>query len=278
MKKILLILFITLTLQAQERIVALSPSINEILFALGAGEEIVGNTTYSTYPKASKTIPKVGGYFQPNLEKILSLQPTLAIMQEHDLKLVKRLKQLGIRTKVVKIDRLDNIKKSILEIGSEVNQTQKAKAIVSDINDSLKALKGIVNDKKILIVIGHNTSLVKQIFVVGQNLYLNDIIEASGNQNALQSTRKGQPILNQENIIATNPDIVILLAHSMKEKGLTPKDLIAPWKKLPINVAKSEQIYIINKAYAGVPSDRLVLFLEDFREVLERYKEKAVNP
>ncbi|HHS93012.1 MAG TPA: ABC transporter substrate-binding protein [Campylobacterales bacterium] len=138
----------------------------------------------------------------------------------------------------------------------------------------MEALKGIVKDKKILIVIGHNTSLVKQIFVVGQNLYLNEIIEASGNENALQSTRKGQPILNQENLIATDPDIVILLAHSMKEKGLTPEDLINPWKKLPIKVAKTEQIYIINKEYAGIPSDRLVLFLQDFRGILEGY-EKA---
>ncbi|HHD82118.1 MAG TPA: hypothetical protein ENK94_02900 [Campylobacterales bacterium] len=90
----------------------------------------------------------------------------------------------------------------------------------------------------------------------------------------MQSTRKGQPILNQENLIATDPDIVILLAHSMKEKGLTPEDLINPWKKLPIKVAKTEQIYIINKEYAGIPSDRLVLFLQDFRGILEGY-EKA---
>jgi iron complex transport system substrate-binding protein len=270
--KIIWILFLTLSLQAQERIIALSPSINEILFALGAGDEIVGNTMYSTYPKASKEIPKVGGYFQPNLEKILSLKPTLAIMQQHNHKLAKQLNQLGIVTKVVKIDRIENIKNAILEIGDEVKRSKEAQNIVDDINQHLEKLKGIVTDKKILIVIGHNTSLIKQIFVAGQNLYFNDIIKASGNQNALQSTRKGQPILNQENIIATNPDIVILLAHSMKEKGLSPNDLIEPWKKLPIKVAETGQVYIIDKAYAGIPSDRLVLFLEDFRGILKRYQ------
>lgn len=270
--KILWILCLTLSLQAEERIIALSPSINEILFALGAGDEVVGNTTYSTYPEVSNEIPKVGGYFQPNLEKILTLKPTLAIIQQHNHKLAKQLNQLGITTKVVKIDRIENIKNAILEIGDAVNRTKQAEAIVKNIKQHLDELRGIVTDKEILIVIGHNTSLVKQIFVAGQNLYFNDIIEASGNQNALQSTRKGQPILNQENIIATNPDIVILLAHSMKEKGLTPKDLIEPWKKLPIKVAETEQIYIIDKAYAGIPSDRLVLFLEDFRGILEGYK------
>jgi len=275
--KIIWIVLLSLSLNATERIIALSPSINEILFALGAGDQIVGNTTYCTYPKSSKKISKVGGYFEPNLEKILALKPTLVIMQQHNLKLAKQLKQLNINTKIVKIDQIDNIKSSILEIGNELNKTQKAQSIVNDIDQHLKELKGIVTDKKILIVIGHNTSLVKQIFVAGQNLYFDDIIKASGNQNAFQSTRKGQPILNQENIIATNPDIVILLAHSMKEKGLTPHDLIKPWKDLPIKAAKKEHIYIIDKEYAGIPSDRLVLFLKEFKDILQNVKDKELQ-
>lgn len=266
-----------LTLSAEERIVALSPSINEIIFALGAGDKIVGNTTFCDFPKEAVNIPKVGGYFNPSLEKIISLNPTLVIMQENSYKLGQKLQQLGIKTKVVRIDTLSNIRTSILEIGKTLERKDRAEKIVKEIDSELKKLKNITKNRKILIVMGHNTSLASRIFVAGQNLYFDDIINESGNKNALQSQRKGQPVLNMENIIACNPDIVILLSHSMKEMGLGRSDLTNPWMELPISAAKSKSIYIIDKTYSGIPSDRLVYFLQDFREILNDYKSKNGN-
>ena len=165
----------------------------------------------------------------------------------------------------------------MVDLGDLLHKEAKAQNIVSDINKALAEIQGIVKDKKILIVIGHNTSLVKQIFVVGQNLYLDDIINTSGNTNALHSKRKGQPILNQENLIATNPDIVILLAHSMHKRGLTAYDLKEPWRELPINAGKTNDIYIIDKEYSGIPSDRLVLFLHDFKEILHAFNHNKLH-
>ena len=272
--KIIFFLLLTFYSFAQERIVTLSPAINEIIYALNSGANVVGNTQYCTYPKASQSVTKVGGYFSPNLEKILSLEPSIVIMQQNNKKLAQKLKKFGIKTKIIHIDRLPHIKEAILELGTLLHKETNAKSIISKIDKALADIKNIVKDKKILIVIGHNTTLIKQIFVVGQNLYLDDIINASGNTNALHSKRKGQPILNQENIIATNPDIVILLAHSMQQKGLNDADLINPWEALPINAAKSENIYIIDKEYSGIPSHRLVLFLRDFKKILYAYKNK----
>lgn len=273
-KIILLSLIFVLKLSANERIVALSPSVNEIVFALGYGDKIVGNTSYCRYPKESLNITKVGGYFNPSLEKILALNPSLVVMQQNNYKLSKKLKQLGIKTKIVKIDSLENIKKSILEIGETLARNQEEKKIISSIDQELENLKNITKNKRILVVMGHNISLASRIFVAGQNLYFDDIINASGNTNALQSKRKGQPILNMENIIACNPGIVILLAHSMHEKGLSRDDLIKPWRELPIEAGKTDSIYIIDKLYAGIPSDRLVLFLQDFAEILRDYKQE----
>jgi len=276
-KTLFLIFFFISTLWANERIVTLSPSVNEIVFALGKGDKVVGNTTYCKYPKESLAITKVGGYFSPSLEKILALNPSLVVMQENNYKLGKKLKQLGINTKIVKINNLVNIKKSILDIARTLKKEKAGKIIVASINQELQNIKNITKNKRILIVMGHNTSLTSRIFVAGQNLYFDDIINASQNTNALQSKRKGQPILNMENIIACNPDIVILLSHSMKEKGLSRDELINPWRALPINAGKTDSIYIINKLYAGIPSDRLVYFLRDFAEILHHYKKKGVD-
>lgn len=272
MIKLFLLFVISVNIYASERIVALSPSVNEIIFALGKGDNVVGNTTYCKYPLSSQSKTKVGGYFNPSLEKILALNPSIVIMQKNNYKLNKKLKKLGINTKLVKIDTLLNIKTTIADIGDILSKKEEAKKIISSIDEELHNIKKIVSDKKILIVFGHNTSLASRIFVAGQNLYFDDIINASGNTNALKSDRKGQPVLNMENIIATNADIVILLAHSMKEKGLSRDELINPWRELPINAAKTDSIYIINKLYAGIPSDRLVYFLQDFQGILNDYK------
>jgi iron complex transport system substrate-binding protein len=274
--KLILILTLTFQLYAKERIITLSPSLNEIVYALGMGNEVVGNTAYCQYPKETLSVPKVGGYFSPSLEKILILKPTLVLMQKNNHRLKHQLNRLNIKTKMVKIDTLRSIQNSILELGNIFNKREKATTIVKRINRGLKSLKDIVHHKKILIVFGHNTSLVKNIFVAGQNLYFEEIILASENRNALQSTRKGQPILNMENIITTNPDIVILLAHSIKEKNLTKQELIAPWLQLPIDASKTKSIYVEDKRYAGIPSNRLALFLEDFREILIDYKKRTL--
>jgi iron complex transport system substrate-binding protein len=277
MKKILIILFITITLNADknenQRIIALSPSINEIIFALGAGDKIVANTDYALFPKESIELPKVGGYFSPSLEKIVALKPSLVIMQRNNHKLSLKLERVGIKTKVIEIDKLKNIKKAIIDLGNILNKTKEAEKIVEEIEVELKNLHNIVHNKKILIVFGRNTDLSKHIFVAGQNLYFDEIINESNNTNALQSKRKGQPILNMENIIAANPDIVLLLARCDAD-SISNEELIKLWKELPISASKKDAIYINNHIYASMPSDRLVLFLKDFHELLKDYKSK----
>lgn len=274
MRFFILTLFLTLNLYAKERIITLSPALNEIVYALGMGKGVVGNTEYCLFPKETLHLPKVGGYFSVSLEKVLALNPTIVLMQKNNHKLQHQLNQLKIPTKMIRIDTLDTIRNSLLELGKHFHKEENARRIVQEINSSLASIKHIVNNKKILIVFGHNTSLSKNIFVAGQNLYFNQIIKQSGNKNALQSTRKGQPILNMENIIASNPDMVILLAYSLEEKGLTREQLINPWLKLPINASKTHSIYIENKIYAGIPSDRIALFLNDFKAILNDYKKR----
>jgi iron complex transport system substrate-binding protein len=270
--KILLLLFFALNLFGYERVVALSPSINEIVYALGSGDKIVGNTEFCTYPKEAIDKPKVGGYFSPSLEKIVSLKPDLVIMQSNSKLLAKKLEKLGIQTKIISLTTLQDIQNSIKDIGDILKKEKKAKDILATIKQKLQATKNIINNKKILFVIGQNTTLEKRIFVVGQNLYFDDIIRLSGNKNAFVSTRAGQPILGRENIIATNPDIVILLAPYRKAQNLTKEDLLAPWLGLPINAVKKNNIFIEDAEYSGIPSDRLNLFLEDYKTILEKVK------
>jgi len=273
MKYLFLLLF-SINLFAYERIIALSPSINEIIYALGDGDKIVGNTEYCNFPENAKTKAKVGGYFSPNLEKIVSLRPDIVIMLESSKKLSLKLHKLGIKTQILKLTKLEEIQNSIKIIGKLLNKQKEASIILNDIAFRLQNIKKIVSDKKILIVISAYGSIEKRVFVVGQNLYFDDIINISGNINALQSKRKGQPVLNVENIIATNPDIVILLSPMREQRGISIEDIKKPWLTLPINAVKKNNIYVADKPYCAIASDRLVYFLEDFKEYLTDVKNR----
>jgi iron complex transport system substrate-binding protein len=80
-------------------------------------------------------------------------------------------------------------------------------------------------------------------------------------------------MLSYEGILATNPDIIYILAHLVKDEKESKK-LIKPWLNLPVTAARAKTIYVTTKKYAGMPSHRVVNYIKDFREILEDAKSK----
>lgn len=274
MIKLIIFSLMTLSVFAQPRVIALSPSINEIIFSLGEGQSIVGNTKFCNYPPEAKGITKVGGYFSVSLEKVISLNPDMIMLQNYDQKLLSKLKQIRMKTLLLKVDTLEDIKTSIFKIGQFYQKEKEANHIVSNINEALKQTQGIVKNKRILMVISPSLNLNKQIYIVGHNLYLEEIIMYSGNKNAYFNDFKGQPVLNMENILGLNPEVIILLSPYLDTQNITKEALINTWAKLPITAAKNKNIYVIDKEYAGIPSHRVELFLKDFKRILQDVKNK----
>jgi iron complex transport system substrate-binding protein len=264
----------SINLIAGERITTLSPSINEIVFALGSGKNIVANTQYCNFPEESKNIPKVGGYANISLEKLLVAKPTLILSQEYDKKLISNIKKLNLNIKTFKTNNLESIKKTISSLGEILEKEEKAKELNKSIDNSLEDIKGIVSNKKILVVISPREDLSKLIYVAGNNLYFNDIMQTSGNKNAYVSSSLAQAIVNVEKVIKMNPDIVIILAPYINERGISHNSMKKPWLELPIDAAKNDMVYIIDKEYAGIPSNRVVYFINDFRKILEDVRNK----
>ena len=268
MKFIKLLLLLSLNLVAGERIVTLSPSINEIVFALGNGKDIVANTQYCDFPKESKEIPKIGGYSKVSLEKLLVSKPTLILSQEYDKNLILNIKKLNLNIKTFKTNNLKSIKNTIISVGKLLKKENEAKSLVDGINKSLEDIKNIQSNKKILVVISPRKDLNKTIYVAGNHLYFNDIINISGNKNAYQSSLRSQPMVNVEKVIKMNPDIIILLAPYIKERKISENEMKKSWLNLPIKAAKEDKVYIIDKEYAGIPSNRVAYFIDDFRDIL----------
>jgi len=258
---ILFILFITLNSSANERIISLSPSLTEIVYALGKGDSLVGTSSYSLYPKEAQKIPVIGGYENPNIEKILALSPTLVIGQEFIQGTLDKLKYFKIKTLMLNLKTIENIKKSITLLAREIDSENDSK-LIKDIDTAIQEASKNNTPHSVMIVYGLRDDLRSSNYIAGHDIFFEDIIKLSGNTNAYTATSTNQPVLNYENIIALNPDQIIILHSHATEPDVDVKKALKAWQSIPTNASRNNNISIVDENYLHIPSHRVALTIK----------------
>ena len=261
MKILLLTFFFILNLWANERIISLSPSITEIVYALNKGDELVGVSAYSLYPKEAQSLPVVGSYENPNIEKILELKPTLVVGQNYNEGILEKLKIFNIKTLKLNLKRLEKIKESIDILGKALD-AKESKKLVKNIDDALKNAPKAKKPHSVMIVYGLREDLRSGNYIAGHDIFFEDIINECGNTNAYKETYLSQPVLSYENIIAVNPDQIIILHSLATERNVDVKKALSAWKKIPTTASKNNDIHIVNDNYLHIPSHRVALSIK----------------
>ena len=262
MKTLLFLLFFILNLTAEERIVSLSPSITEIHFALDAGEEVVATSSYSLYPPAAKKLPIIGGYTNPNIEKIISYSPTLVVGQSFNITTLEKLKSFGIKTLRLKLKTIQNIQDSITLLGKTIHKVQRAKEVNTNITNTLTNIKKTQKPHSVMIVYGLKEDLRGGIYIAGNDIFFDDIIRASGNTNSYTSSSVSQPVLSYENVIALNPEQIIILHSHATEPNVDVKKALKNWYSLPTKASANKGISIVDEDYLHIPSQRVALTIK----------------
>ncbi|MDK2872000.1 MAG: cobalamin transport system substrate-binding protein [bacterium] len=195
-----------------QRIVSLVPSMTEILFAIGAGDKVVGVTYFDDYPEAVKKLPKVGDLTNPSIEKILELKPdlVLGISNLHE-ELLKRLSELGIPCYSLKLyESLNELYLCIKDLGKFTKREKEAKELRERVRRELFNLseKGrkLKKHPKVFIVIWDSP-----LATVSEKSYISELIEIAGGKNMVSNTDAYFPIYSIEYLIENPPDIVIVI-------------------------------------------------------------------
>ncbi len=260
--RLLVVLLLAFNLHA-ERIIALSPAIAEILFAVGRGSEVVGVSGHTRYPQEAAALPKVGDYFQPNIETILALHPTLVIAQNNHAALLKQLQSLHIATQTVDLEHLESIIKTIDALG---NRSAASQALIANIKAvQQRYANRAPTSQRVLIVFGLFADLRDNIYVSGREVFFNEIIELCGADNAITATVPKQPILNYERLLALNPDVVIIL-HSNANAPVA--QALKAWYALPITAAQNGRIITIDNDFIAMPSHRIAQSIDTLCKVI----------
>ena len=265
----LLFVFI-LTLGASERIVSLSPSLTEIIYALGSEDTLVATSEYSLYPKEAQTLPSVGGYSNPNIEKILSHIPSLVVGQDFNQATLHNIKKFGVETLLLDLQTLTTIKQSITTLGERLGKVQRAQELVADIDDALTSAPKATKPKKVMIVFGLHEDLTRGIYIAGHDIFFEDIILACGHKNAYSSTLTSQPVLSYENVIALNPDTIIILHSKASNPSVNKQKALEAWHNIPTNAAKNKNITVLDESYLHIPSHRVALTIKRLCEAMAR--------
>lgn len=192
---------------AAERILALTPHSCEILFALGAQQQIVGAVDYCDYPEAAKKITRVGGYRKFNLEVALRLRPTLAITLNPSLADVLKLKKLGVRIHHSDPQSVDAMLQEILILGSLTGTEKKAKTLHQQLSQQLQNISKPTERPTVFYEIWSDP-----LITTGKQGWLNDAINRAGGKNIFDSLNQETVRTSLEPILRANPKVIIIPA------------------------------------------------------------------
>jgi iron complex transport system substrate-binding protein len=214
------------------RIVSLSPSTTEILFAVGAGDRVVGRSRYCDYPPEVGAIPIVGGFVDVNLEEIVRLAPDLVVGARGPSgpMLAEKLDSLGIPTLFPPAQSISEIEAAISEIATRVGTTERGLAVVASMRARAKAVAAAARSDtrvRVLLVFG-----LTPIVVAGPDSFPNEMLALANGENVMQGGG-AYPAINAETLVTLDPDVVIdaALAGTGRDAGAIDRDTPG-WREL----------------------------------------------
>ena len=234
-----------------QRIISLGPINTENVFLLGAGERLVGNTSYCVRPDAARTIEKIGSVMQFSIEKIISLHPDLVLATGLTRpEQVQTLRDIGIKTvHFPQPGSFTEICDQFLLLGRMLGLEERAREIVNRAVERVNRIKQSVADlplQKVFLQVG-----AQPLFSSTENSFTNDFIILSGGENIAGKNRSG--LINPEQVIAKNPEVIIIAV--MGSENGTAANEKRNWQRIPvIHAVENNRVHVINPDLVCSPS------------------------
>ncbi len=245
--------------QPPERIITLAPNLTEMVFELGAGEKLVGNTLFCNYPDEAKSVEKIGDMLTVDYEKIVTLHPDLIFITKEGNKKNIYQKLISLKQKVFVSDPKSyaDIKETFLKMGKILGEEQTALQKIKAWDRLIDSVKNEVKNSttgSVMFLVS-----VKPIMLAGKNTFIDEILSICGLQNIADSSSLRYPVFSREEIVKKNPDYIILFA-SKNLKAENVKNAYPEWKEL--NAVKNNNIIFVDPDLFARPGPRFAKAVE----------------
>jgi iron complex transport system substrate-binding protein len=258
------------------RIVSLAPSVTETLFALGAGDQVVGVCTFCDFPPAVERIERVGSYVAPNVEAIVAKAPDVVLgVPPNNPAALAALTRLGIRVVVVHVDTLAQIEAAMCTIAREAGREAAGAALVAQLRHRLAAMQvrlAGAPPRRVLMVVGQNP-----LIAVGQGTFLDELITLARGRNIAADTGQQWPRLSVEFVVAKQPEVIIDGSMGSEEKA--EAHLLDLWRRFPfLPAVQSGRLYGRRLHTLLRPGPRLADGFEDLARLIHPEQFRATAP
>ena len=251
-----------------QRIISLAPSLTEVLYAVGAGNQVVGVTRYCIYPPQALKKPQVAGYIDPNYEMILKLKPDLVLLLHEHQAHIQRLKKMDIEVRLIDQRSVKGIIGSIREIGTLTGKVSEAEPRASRTEKRLERIRKettTLNRPRVLLTVGRHAQVgsLERVFVPQNGSFFGEMIVLAGGKDSYGKAGDHFDTLSREGILNVDPDVVLDMLPDIKEHGITRDLILRQWADVPgLRASRLNRVYVLDHSHAVVPGPRFIETLE----------------
>jgi iron complex transport system substrate-binding protein len=247
-----------------DRVVSLAPNLTEIIFAIGAGQSLVGNTTYCDFPVEAKSVEKVGDTLHPSIERVLALHPQVVLVSTASQLEVftEQLKNHNIAVFVTDPHDLEGVFRSITKIGEIVGKTNEASALVAKLRERSSAVEAAVKSRPRIRLFYQLSA--EPLYTAGHDSFVTDLINRAGADSVTANVPGAWPKYSAESALAAKPEAIILPTGGSMGEGNS--NVAEALRNSP--AAQQGKVYKINDDHLVRPGPRAVDGLEEMARAL----------
>lgn len=240
----LFILFFLLTpalLAAPKRLISLAPSLTSAILELDAAANLIGATDFCTLPSNLDSVQRIGGYQDPNVERIAFLKPDLVLALPEHQKTAQTLEKLGVNCLTLANTNLADIEQTMRTLAAKLEKPDALRDWLAKVAQAKADVSASAKGRRVLLVVSHEArgSAINEVYVAGPSSFLNEILALTGAVNAVSIEHPVYPKLGREALLQVAPDLVInLVPQTACDPSFASKQRQA-WLNLPHFAASS---------------------------------------
>jgi iron complex transport system substrate-binding protein len=254
------------------RVISLVPNVTEMLFAVGAGDQVVAVSSYDDFPPAVKSLPRVGALLDPDMERILSLRPDLVIVYGSQTAVEAQLARVGIRVYPYRHGGIESTLQSIHDVARLTGHAAQGEQTVSRLRAQLDAVRNRVRGQprpRTMLVIGRDPGTLRGVYASAGVGFLHELLELAGGTDVFGDIQREAVQPSNETILARAPDVIIEAAAGERPSDDVFRRERGVWNVLAsIPAVRNNRVYLLYGSYIVAAGPRLGEAAEAFARTL----------
>ncbi|MGI9264169.1 MAG: cobalamin-binding protein [Gammaproteobacteria bacterium] len=250
-----------------QKLVSLAPHLSELLFDIGAGDQLVGAVEYSDFPEQARQVPRVGDAFRLDRERIASLSPDIILAWEGGTPnaVIDQLNSDGYQVLVLSGSEPEDVATTLIELGELTGQHERAAWLASDFLDELQTLRRRYAEQPSVSVFVQIGS--RPLYTVNGQQMIGKVVTLCGGRNIFEDLDDLAPVVSEEAVVAANPQVILATGH-------TDRGVFDRWKRFSsLDAVASSRLFHLNPDLVTRPTRRLA---KGAQEVCERLDEARI--